>query len=129
MPPSEFARRTVAAYQQKIGPGLSANDGAALQDFCRRFPDADPVYGEQAVLEAARAGKRGMAYTLAIASRLMNEAEAERIAPQLHTDEQLAAYAARRRERYITAAALLDKPERKVWYEIRGLPVPKDARQ
>lgn len=99
---TEFGKRTVAAYQDKIGMGLGARDGEALRQFNEAHPDADPDIGEQAVAEAARQGKHvGMAYVLAIAERLLNGGgkQARKSDDWMRTDEFIRAYKAKQRER------------------------------
>lgn len=99
---SEFGKRIVAAYQNKIGLSLGARDGEALQAFNEAHPDADPLIGEQAVAEAARQGKHvGMAYVLAIAERLLagGGKQAPRKDDWMRTDEFIRWYKAKQRER------------------------------
>lgn len=94
----EFIQRTVHAYQDKISPGgCTSRDADALRQFCEENPGADPVYGEKAVLEAARQMRYvPMSYVLAIAGRLAREGQAD--AGQ-RSDDYIRAYRARQRDR------------------------------
>ena len=103
---TEFGKRIVAAYQNKIGVSLGPRDGEALAEFVKEHPEADPELGERAVAEAAEQGRRvGMSYVLAICERYLQDGEsgkqsdASRASDYQRSDDFIRAYRAKQKAR------------------------------
>ena len=103
---TEFGRRIVAAYQDKIALSLGPRDGEALAEFVKEHPAASPELGERAVAEAAEQGRRvGMSYVLAICERYLQDGDTGKrqdlsdASNYQRNDDFIRAYVARRKAR------------------------------